>query len=84
MVSAQSPMKSFRGAIHKKYDSRMKISLQVQIFLFDLSWRLLFYYSLHVIANPSVFKKNSSKIRINPFFLKKSRTLLPLSEVALG
>ena len=32
--------------------------------------------------NPFVFKKNPSKIRINPFVLKKSRTF-PMSEVPL-
>ena len=34
--------------------------------------------------NPFVSKKNPSKIRINPFVLKKSRTLFPMSEVPLG
>ena len=33
--------------------------------------------------NPFVFKKNQSKICINPFALKKSPTLFPLSEVPL-
>ena len=33
--------------------------------------------------NPFVFKKNPSKICINPFVLKKSRTLFPMSEVPL-
>ena len=33
--------------------------------------------------NPFLFKKNPSKIRINPFVLKKSRTLFPMSEVPL-
>ena len=34
--------------------------------------------------NPFVFKKNPSKIRINPFVLKRSRTLFPMSEVPLA
>ena len=34
--------------------------------------------------NPFVFEKNPSKIRINPFVLKKSRTLSPMSEVPLA
>ena len=34
--------------------------------------------------NPFVFKKNPSKIGINPFVRKKSRTLFPMSEVPLG
>ena len=34
--------------------------------------------------NHSVFTKNSSKIRINPFVPKKSRTLFPMSEVPLA
>ena len=33
--------------------------------------------------NPFVFKKNPAKILINPFVLKKSRTLFPMSEVPL-
>ena len=34
--------------------------------------------------NPFVFKKNPAKIHINPFVLKKSRTLFPMSEVPLA
>ena len=33
--------------------------------------------------NPFVFKKNPSKIRVNPFVLIKSRTLFPMREVPL-
>ena len=34
--------------------------------------------------NPFVLKKNPSKILINPFVQKKSRTLFPMSELPLG
>ena len=36
------------------------------------------------LAKILFFKKNPSKIRINPFVVKKSRTLFPMSELPLA